>query len=226
MEYPKAVWAILKKDIISELRTKEMLAPMFLFVVSTMVIFNYAFKPDEFDISPYVGGLLWLAILFTSLLGLNRSFVHEKDEGCLEGLLLSPIDRPAIYLGKMLGNLIFIIVVEVVALPLFTVFFVKTSYLSRLGPILLVIFLGNLGVSAIGTLFATISVNTKLRDLLLPILILPFIVPLLIVAVDLTGKLMSMAKIVGFTSALNFLIFYDIIFLLASFGLYDYVIGE
>lgn len=227
MNFFKQAGAILRKDIVSELRTKEMITPMFLFVISTMVIFSFAFKGNEQNLTPFVGGMLWVAFLFTSILGLNRSFVHEKDEGCIDGLLMCPVDRPAIYFGKMIGNLIFISIVELIAIPIFWIFFITTNFLPRFGLFILVLLLSNIGISAIGTLFATMSVNSRFRDMLLPILTLPVIIPLLIWAASTTsiiivgGKQMSQVS-----TGLNFLLVYDIIFLLAAYGLYDYVIGE
>ncbi len=227
MVFLKQVMAILRKDIIMELRTKEMIISMFLFVMLTMVIFNYAFGAETTDLTAFGGGLLWLAFLFASMLGLNRSFVHEKDEGCLEGLLLSPADRPVIYFGKMLGNLIFLSLVEVVTIPVFSVFFIKTSYLDRVGLFIAAIFLSNIGIASVGTLLSTISINTKTRDLMLPILFLPIIIPVLIAAVSSTGLIMAGAKKIDLAiSSLKFLGVYDIIFLLISYGLYDFVIGE
>lgn len=227
MTFFKQVVAILRKDIIMELRTKEMITSMFLFVMLTMVIFNYAFRAETTDLTAFGGGLLWLAFLFTSMLGLNRSFVHEKDEGCLDGLLLSPADRPVIYLGKMLGNLIFLSLVEIVTIPIFSIFFIKTNYMDRIGLFIVAIILSNLGIAAVGTLLSTISINTKTRDLMLPILFLPIIIPVLIAAVSSTGLIMAGVKKIDLViSSLKFLGVYDIIFLLISYGLYDFVIGE
>ncbi|MBI4743396.1 MAG: heme exporter protein CcmB [Actinobacteria bacterium] len=223
----RQIAAILKKDIISELRTKEMLTSMFLFVMLTMVIFNYAFGADRNNLTPFGGGMLWITFLFTAILGLNRSFVHEKDEGCLEGLLLAPVDRPVIYLGKMTGNLIFLSVIEIVTLPIFTVFFISHNYFPQIGWFIIALILSNLGISATGTLLATISINTKTRDMMLPILFLPIIIPLLIGAVVSTGQIMAGTKnFESVYSSLKFLGVYDIIFLLISYGLYDFVLGE
>lgn len=233
MNASRQIAALLKKDMIAELRTKEMLTSMFLFALLSMVIFNYALGSTvktgaQLDLTGIAGGLAWVIFLFMSLLGLNRSFVHEKDEGCLDGLLLAPVDRSLIYIAKMLGNLVFLLIVEAITLPVFTIFFVKVDYLPRLGYVLLGLFLGTLGISAVGTLLATISINTKARDLMLPILFLPLIVPVVIAAVQATG-----AAIAGTPEAManmptwmGMLVFYDIVFLLAAYGLYDYVIGE
>ncbi len=224
------VTAILRKDLLMELRTREMLTSMFLFVMLSMVVFHYAFGSEtayQADLTSFGGGLLWLAFLFTSMLGLNRALVHEKDQGCLDGLLLAPISRPSIYVAKMLGNLVLMGVVQVVALPIFTVFFIQYNYLPRLPWLILSILLADIGISAVGTLLSTMAVNTKARDLLLPIVFLPIIIPAVAQAVIATGDVMagipSLERVQG---ALMFLAVYDSIFLLLGYGLYDYVIGE
>lgn len=227
---PSQIWAIIKKDVVSELRTKEMVVSMFLYVMLSMVIFNYAFGADKTDLTPFGGGLLWLAFLFMSMLGLNRSFVHEKDEGCFEGLLLSPADRSSIFFGKMLGNLIFLVIVQVVAVPIFTVFFIKSNFLNHLGLFVISIFASDVGIATIGTLLATISINSKMRDMLLPIVFLPVSIPLVIAAVVSTGGILAGARtpdeLQTIYGAMKFLAAYDIIFLLLSFALYDFVVGE
>lgn len=223
----KQMWAIIKKDIIAELRTKEMLSSMLLFILCTMVIFHFSFGTEENNLTAFGGGLLWLAFLFMSLLGLNRSLVHEKDEGCLEGILLSPIDRPFIYLAKMLGNLIFLTIVEIPSVFFFTIFFIQHNYLPDLGYFIIAVVLGTIGISAVGTLLATISVNTKTREMMLPILFFPIITPLLMWAVPSTGQLLAGPKQMDLViSQIKYMAIYDIIFLLLGYALYDFVIGE
>lgn len=229
----KQTWAILKKDLILELRTREMLLSMFLFVLLTMVIFNSAFDAERTDLTAFGGGLLWLAFIFTSFLGLNRSVVHEKDEGCLEGLLLSPVDRSLIYVGKMLGNLIFISLVELVAIPIFTIFFIKFPYYvypQNLSLFFAAVFLANIGIAGVGTFVATLAANTKRKDLLTPILGLPMLMPILGAAVAVSGATMG-GQLVAKTfnlikGAMQILVFYDIVFLVAIALLYEIALGE
>lgn len=223
----RQIAAIIKKDIIAELRTKEMVVSMLLFILLIMVAFRSAFG-ELGDISDFAGGLLWIAFLFTSLLGLNRSFVHEKDESCLEGLLLSPVDRPNIFFGKMLGNLIFLSAVELVAIPLYIALF-NLTIKGSIPLFIAAVLLSNIGICAIGTLLSTISINTKLRDMLLPLIFLPLSSPLLIAAVVTTNKIMNGAAGHAFepaVGAIKLLLAYDIIFLLLAYALYDFVIGE
>ncbi|NCO65180.1 MAG: hypothetical protein COW32_02980 [Candidatus Aquicultor secundus] len=223
----RQIGAIVKKDIIAELRTKEMVVSMFLFVLLIMVAFHYGFGTTT-DFSPFAGGLIWIAFLFTSLLGLNRSFVHEKDEGCLEGLLLSPVDRPNIFFGKMIGNFIFLTIVEIIAVPLYLVM-LNLSIRGSVPMFILAIVLSNIGICVVGTLLSTISINTKMRDMLLPLIYLPISSPILICAVTSTNGIMGGVtgeKFAPVISAMKILAAYDIMFLLVAYALYDFVIGE
>ncbi len=233
MKPARQLWVILKKDILMEMRTKEMILSMLLFVMLTMIIFNYAFQADRNDLTPFGGGLLWLAFIYTAFLGMNRSFVHEKEQGCLEGLLLSPVDRSIIYVAKMAGNLIFISAVELAAIPIFTVFFISVPYYmdpEKLGIFLLGVVLSNIGIAAVGTFVATLAVNTNRQDLLLPILGLPLLMPVVAPAVIISGAVLS-----GSTNknewdlvyeSLKILAAYDIIFFVVIAMIYDFILGE
>ncbi len=226
MAFFRQSWAILKKDLILELRTKEMLTSMFLFIVLAMIVFNYAFGSNVQDFTLLAAGMLWVAFVFTSLLGLNRSFVHEKDEECLDGLLLCPVDRPVIFIAKAAGNFVFLSIVEVMAVPIFVIFFMKGVF-PNLGWLALTIFLGNLGICGVGTMLATISVNTKARDLMLPILFLPLAVPVLVAATSATNHIfLSRESLVELYVWLRFMAVYDIIFLMVAYATYDFIIGE
>jgi heme exporter protein B len=220
--------ALLRKDVVSELRTKEMLVSMFLFAMLAMVVFHYAFTATgDTDLSPYTGGMLWAVFVFASLLGLNRSFVHEKDEGCLDGLLLCPVDRVTIFFAKMTGNLIFLGLIQLLAIPVFTVFFVTRGYWADLGVFVAVLVLADIGICVLGTLLATIAMSTRARDLLLPIVFLPLIVPLLIAATSATSAVFTDGVVwVHVWGKLAFLVGYDAVFLVAAWGTYDFAIGE
>jgi heme exporter protein B len=231
---PKAVsgrrqfMAILRKDLIRELRTREMLISMILFVLLAMVIFHYAFTVKEgADLTFFTGGMLWVTFIFAMLLGLNRSFAQEKDERCLDGLLLCPVDRVTIFLAKTAGNLIFLLIIQVVAVPVFTLFFVERSYAGDLLQFLVVLLLADVGICALGTLLATISMNTRSRDLLLPIIFLPLIVPVLIAATGATTLIFAEGASFGSLLArVLFLLGFDAVFLVAAYGTYDFAIGE
>jgi heme exporter protein B len=220
-------WAILRKDLLLEVRSKDVFTSTFLFSVMALVIFHFAFSPNLKDLTPVAAGMLWVAVLFSSLLGLNRSFVHEKDEECLDGLLLCPVDRPVIFVAKFAGNLIYISILQVIVVPIFILFFMGGISGPVILKLILILALGDLGICGVGTLLATISANTRARDLLLPILYLPVMTPFMMQLVSYTN-----AAIVGgpqaadATSWLYLIIAFDIIFLLAGYALYDFVIGE
>lgn len=220
--------AIVRKDLIRELRTRDMLVSMVLFVVLAMVIFHWAFTVKGTpDLTYFTGGMLWVTFVFAMLLGLNRSFAQEKDERCLDGLLLCPVDRVTIFFAKTAGNLVFLLIIQAVAVPVFALFFIQRSFLGDLLPFLVVLLLADLGICSLGTLLATISMNTRSRDLLLPILFLPLIVPLLVAATSATT--LVFAEGAGFGTLMArvlFILGFDAVFLVAAWGTYDFAIGE
>lgn len=222
--------AILHKDIVMELRTKEMLTSMGLYSLLVLVVYaiGLAQTGDGFTILRIAGGLLWIAIIFTSLLGLNRSLVHEQDQGCLDALLLSPIDRPVIFAGKAVGNMLFLFIVELITIPLFYFFFLSGEKVGG-SPLLLFLpaIVGTIGIAGVGTLLATMSVNTKGKDFILAILFIPAMFPLLYSVVGATS-----AVIIGnpgfmavFWQALALGVGYDVIMVLAAYALYEFIIG-
>jgi heme exporter protein B len=215
--------AIVHKDIIAELRTKEMFSSMFVFALLVIVIFNFAFELRVANIKQVAPGVLWVAFTFAGMLGLNRSFILEKDRGCLEGLLLAPVDRSAIYFGKMLGNLIFMSVVEAIVLPIFWILFNPPLFSPTL---ILIIVLGTVGFAGVGTLFSAIAVHTRAREVMLPILLFPIVVPLMIAAVKITGGLLDGQPLSEMRNWLNLLVGFDVIFLAVSYMTFDYVVEE
>ncbi len=223
MLFLRQVAAIIHKDIAAELRTKEMFSSMFVFALLAVVIFNFAFELRVADAVTITPGVLWISVTFAGMLGLNRSFVLEKDRGCLDGLLLAPVDRSAIYFGKMLGNLMFITVVEVIILPIFSALF--NVNLIQPG-ILAVLLLGTLGFSGVGTLFSALAVHTRAREVLLPILLFPVIVPALIAAVKLTAGLLDGQVWADMANWLQLLVAFDVILIAVSFMTFDYIVEE
>jgi heme exporter protein B len=219
----RKVLAIVHKDIIAELRTKEMFSSMFVFALLVIVIFNFAFELRVANVKQVAPGVLWVTFTFAGMLGLNRSFILEKDKGCLEGLLLAPVDRSVIYFGKMLGNLIFMSVVEAIVLPIFWVLFNPPLFSPAL---ILIIVLGTLGFAEVGTLFSAIAVHTRAREVMLPILLFPVVIPLMIAAVKITGGLLDGQPLSEMRNWLNLLVGFDIIFLTVSYMTFDYVVEE
>lgn len=229
----KQLYALIEKDLIAQLRTKEMINAMFIFVLLSFVILNFGFFEvlQTIKANPAVqgsiGGLLWVALTFAAVLGLNRTFVHEKDEGVMDGLLLAPFDRSLIYWGKYISNFLFLIIIQILSLFVFTLFFVSQPFMHKIWLLLGTIVLGDIGIVAVGTLLSAITVNTKARDLLLPILFFPVIIPLLIGVVKLTGLVYAPIKSFSTVSTwLQFLTVYDIIFLIVPFLVFDFVVED
>ncbi|MBC7224003.1 MAG: heme exporter protein CcmB [Anaerolineae bacterium] len=215
--------AIIWKDISAELRTKEMFSSMFVFVFLAIVVFNFAFELRVDNVRQVAPGILWVAFSFAGVLGLNRSFILEKDRGCLEGLLLSPMDRSLVYVAKVISNVLFMLVVEALALPIFTALF----NLPLLRPDLaVVVLLGTLGFAGVGTLFSAMVVNTRAREVLLPVLLFPIVTPVLIAAVKLTAGLLDGQALSQMGNWLRLLGAFDVIFLAVSYMTFDYVVEE
>jgi heme exporter protein B len=194
---------------------------MGLFALLVLVIFNFTFDlrvENKLAVAP---GALWVAFIFASMLGLGRTMASEREHGSLDRLLLSPVDRKAIYLAKLLGNMLFIGFVELVALPVFGILFNLPLFVGALIPIVL---LGTLGIAAIGTLFSAMAAATRARELLLPILVFPMIVPVVIGAIRLTQDIM--APTLNEPPWLSLIIAFDIIFLSISMLTFQYVIEE
>src|SRR5438128_11764904 len=214
-------FAILWKDIRCELRSKQTWMGMGLFALLVLVIFNFAVDLRVDNKAASAPGVLWVAFVFASLLGLRRTIAAEREKGSMDRLLLCPVDRKAIYLAKLLGNLLFIGVVEIVALPVYAALFNVPLFAGALLPIVL---LGTLGIATVGTLFSAMAAATRARELLLPVLVFPLIVPVVISAVRATGSLMVPAlnepPWIGLMAA------FDIIFLSISMLTFEFVIEE
>ena len=171
--------------------------------------------------------MLWVVFLFAALLGLNRSFAREKDEGCLDGLLLCPADRVVVFLAKAASNFIFLAIIQVLVVPVLMLFYVHGGTAGLSGSLVLVVFLADVGFAVLGTLLATMAAGTRARDLLLPVAFLPLVVPLLIAATSATTDLISGGAGIGaLAGRLGFLAGYDAVFLVAAYGTYDYLLSE
>jgi heme exporter protein B len=221
--YGRAVGAVLWKDLAAELRSKELISAMLVFALLVILIFNFALDLDRTARENVAAGILWVTTAFTGTLGLNRSLAQEKDRGSLDGLLLAPVDRSALYFGKALGNLLFIGIIQVIMLPVFTVLF-NVNMLQPL--LLLVVLLGTIGYSAVGTLLASLAVHTRSRDVMLPILLFPVAVPVLVAAVRASGNVLIAAGWEDISPWINLLLVYDVIFVAVAFMLFEYVVEE
>lgn len=221
--YLRAVMAVTWKDLAAELRSRELLSSMLVFSLLVILIFYFALELDVKARNGITAGALWVTFAFAGTLGLNRSMAVEKDRGCLDGLLLAPVDRSAIFFGKAISNLTFMLIVEAIVLPIYSIMY--NVNLFNLGLIMTTL-LGSLGYSAVGTLLAAMSVQTRTRDVLLPILLFPLVIPVLVAAVKASSGFLLGTEIGEIMPWLNILVVYDLIFIAVSFMVFDYVVEE
>jgi len=219
----KATFAITWKDLTAEFRSRELFSAMLVFSLLVILIFNFALELDIATRQSVTAGVLWVTFAFAGTLGLNRSMAVEKDRGCLDGLLLAPVDRAAIYFGKVISNLVFMLIVEAIVLPVYS--FLYNVNLFNPG-LFLVILLGSIGYIAVGTLLASMAVQARTRDVLLPILLFPVAVPVLIAAVKASEGFLTGRDFNTIYVPLSLLIGYDVIFIAVAYMVFDYVIEE
>jgi heme exporter protein B len=236
----RAMGAVTWKDLSAELRSRELISAMLVFALLVILIFNFALDldPAARREPTITAGVLWVIFVFAGTLGLNRSMAVEKDRGCMDGLLLAPVDRSAIYFGKVLGNLIFMLMVEIIVLPIYSLLYNVNLFNPGL---LLVILLGSIGYVAVGTLLsamgsigyvavgtllAAMAVQARTRDILLPILLFPVVLPVILAAVKASTGFLDGSEMEVIRPWLNLLIAYDIIFSAVAFMVFDYVVEE
>ncbi len=222
-KFIQAVTAIVRKDLAAEWRSRELFTAMLVFALLVILIFNFALELDARARASVTSGVLWVTFAFAGTLGLNRSMATEKDRGCLDGLLLAPVDRAAIYFGKAIGNLVFMLIVEVIVLPIYSILYNTNLFQPGL---LLIILLGSIGYVAVGTLLSAMAVQTRTRDILLPILLFPLVIPVLIAAVKASGGFLQGLPFSEVANWVNLLIVYDVIFTALAFMIFDYVVEE
>ncbi|GAB4452919.1 MAG: heme exporter protein CcmB [Anaerolineales bacterium] len=219
----EAVSAVVWKDLQAEFRSRELFSAMLVFSLLIILIFNFALELDIKTRQSVTSGVLWATFAFAGTLGLNRSMAIEKDRGCMDGLLLAPVDRSAIYFGKVISNLAFMLIVEIIVLPVYSVLYSINLFQPGL---LLVILLGSIGYAGVGTLLSAMSVQTRTRDILLPILLFPVVIPVILSAVKASGGYLEGLPFEDILSPLSLLIAYDIIFIAVAFMVFDNVVEE
>ena len=228
--FPRVVLAILRKDVRRELRTKEMVSSMFVFAVLVVLVFNFTLVLDETRAIELGPGILWTAFVFAGTLGLNRSFAAERENESLSGLMMAPVDRSAIYFGKLLSNLLFMLVMEIFVLPIFVVFYNVDLWelLPGTGMLwfALVLFLGTLGFTALGTILAVIASGTTMRDVLLPLLLLSFAVPVVVAAAEATRLLFDVNPISSPDSWILMLAVCAVTYQTLSWMVFEYVVED
>ena len=185
----RAVGAILRKDLLLELRTRESVPAMAIFGVTTLVVFHFALDRPTVE-GDLAAGVLWVSFLFAGMLGLNRLFVAEEEQGGFDGFLLAPIDRTSLYVAKALALLTYLVIVELVAVPAFAILLLEPGIWQALPGLIGVLVLGDLGICAVGALVSAIGIRTRARDLIVPLLALPLLIPVVIGAVSATAPLL------------------------------------
>ena len=216
--------AIAHKDLAAEFRSRELISAMLVFSMLVILIFNFALELDVKVRQSVTAGVLWTTFAFAGTLGLNRSMAVEKDRGCMDGLLLAPVDRSAIFFGKAISNLAFMLIVEAIVVPMYAMLYNETRIFKP--EFLGVLLLGSIGYISVGTLLSAMSVQTRTRDVLLPILLFPVAVPVLLASVKASGGIVAGLPFEEILTPLNLLVVYDVVFIAASFMIFDYVVEE
>ena len=221
--YARRAWIVLWKDLLTERRSKESLNALFFFALLLLFLFQFTLGPDRERLRAAMPGLLWLGFVLAGLLGLGRSFILERENDCWEGLLLTPGDKSAIYLGKLLANVALMGVVELVVLVLFGVFY-SVDLGAALGPLAVVLALGTLGLAAVGTLFAAMTAQVRARELLFPVLLLPAQIPVLLATVSATQVVLLGQPLAEAAQWLRLLAAADAVYLVVGVLTFEFVL--
>jgi heme exporter protein B len=223
VSFARRAWVVVWKDLLVERRSKETLNALFFFSLLLLFVFQFALGPDRERLAATLPGLLWLGFILAGLLGLGRTFVLERENDCWEGLLLAPGDKSAIYVGKLAGNLLLMLVVEAMLLALFVIFF-NLEIAAALPALALVVVLGTVGLAAVGTLFAAMTAQVRARELLFPVLLLPVQVPVLLGTVKATEAVLLGEPLGAVAHWLKLLAAADVIYVAAGVLTFDFLL--
>ena len=221
--YARRAWIVVWKDILTERRSKESLNALVFFSLLLLFVFQFTLGPERARVEAALPGLLWLGFILSGLLAFGRTFLIERENDCWEGLVLTPGDKSAIYLGKLAANVLVMIVVEVVLLVLFAVFFAIdfTAFLPGLAAVLA---LGTLGLASLGTLFGAVTAQMRARELLFPVLLLPAVVPVLLASVSATGTVLAGEPLADAAAWLKLLAAADLVYLVVGALTFEFVL--
>lgn len=225
MTYLRQLGAVLRKDLIVEVRTRERTLAMAGFTVLVGILFNYAIDPTLVPMQDVAAGLLWMTIVFGGMLGLGRTFQIEAEDGAFHGVLMSPAPKDAVYLGKVAANFVLLFAVTLLVLAVFGIFF-SLDYGSDPLALMLVMALGILGFVALGTLFSAVSSGTAMGETLLPILLFPLLVPMVIYGASATGRLLAGRPVAEINGPLRMLAAFALVAVFAGAGLFRFVVEE
>jgi heme exporter protein B len=222
----RAAGAILRKDLRLELRTKESVPAMALFSVTAYVLFHFGLDRDTLD-GELASGVLWVTLLLAAVIGVNRLFAAEREQGGIDGLLLSPVDRTALFLAKGAALFAYLVLLEVVAVPVFGLLLLGPGLGGAMPELLAILALADLGLAAVGALVAAIASETRARELIVPLLLLPLLAPLLIAAAQATAPLLEGGQEPDDLGRwLGLLTLYDVVFVLLSVAVFDYLLED
>lgn len=225
MSFPRAVFAVFLKDLKVELRTREIIFSTALFALLTVLLAAFAFDLNKVPGEETAGGVMWISICFGGMLALGRVFSRERDFGVWTAVLMTPASRAALYLGKVLGVILFLFVVELVLVPVVELFF-HAPLMSNLPSLLPVMLLGTIGYACAGTLFGAMTIRTSLRDLLLGVILFPLIAPVLIASVKATNVVVSGAGLAAASDYLGLVVMFDVVFLVGGLWLFDVLMED
>lgn len=220
-----AAWLVAKKDLLIELRTRTAFISAVVFSVTGLAIFYFAWSPTRVGSMDLAPGVVWVVFAFSSVLAVQRSFGIEQPERAGDGLLISPIDRESIFLGKAVANVIFIYAVQVVAIPAAALFY-NLPFAESVGVLLMIVALSTIGVVAVGTLFASMAVNTRMAELLLPLLSLPFYMPVVMAAGQATQRMLAGRPLSESMVWIKLLVAFDLVFFVACALAFPYTLEE
>ncbi len=223
MTYARRAWAVVWKDLLVERRSKETLNALLFFSLLLLFVFQFALGPDRDRLAAALPGILWLGFVLAGLLGLGRTFVVERENDCWDALVLAPGDKSAIYLGKLAGNILLMLVVEAILLLLFTVFF-NVDLAPILPALAVVVGLGTVGLAAVGTLFAAMTAQIRARELLFPVLLLPVQVPVLLGTVKATEAVLLGESLLSVAQWLKLLVAADVVYVMIALLTFDFLL--
>ena len=216
---------IIWKDFVTELRSRETISSMVFFALIVILIFSFSFSMDQQAAREVIAGIMWVAFAFTGIIGLGRSFSAELQNDCLEALQMVPESKGAIYLGKVAANFAFMFMVEILLFPMFVILF-NLEVVEEISLLLLIFSLATVGLSAIGTLFSALTVQIRAREVMLPILLLPLVVPVMIAAIEATKGALNGEPLTMYGQWLELLAVYDVVFTIVSFWMFEFVMDS
>jgi heme exporter protein B len=218
--------AILRKDLRIELRAKESVPAMTLFTLTVYVLFHFGLDRDSLD-GELAAGVLWVTLLLAAVIGVSRLFAAEREQGGIDALLLAPVDRTSLFLAKAAALFLFLVAVEVIAVPAFALLLLGPGLGGTMPELLLILALGNLGIAAVGALVAALAAETRARELIAPLLLLPLLVPVLIACAQATEPFLRQEQgPEDLARWLGLLTLYDVVFVLLSVAVFDYLLED